>query len=180
MRLWKLTHRAGLVAALAALTLGTALAQDAAQDAAKPKKPADGKRPKAAACDPQRFVGTYRIVSGKEHDKEMAKEELAGTKTTITAATIVTYDKDERETYSASYKLSPGGEGFCRLTMTSKATPTRKEVTTDGLIKREGRAVTLIYALPGGAAPDDFEPEAQQQLFVLRPERKKQKPAATE
>jgi hypothetical protein len=183
MHIGKFTPRAGLAAALAGLMLTLTLSDVRGDDSAKPsakpqvEKEQAGKK-KAAACDPQQFIGTYHIVSGQQHDRVLPKEEIAGTKSIITAATIVTQDKNEQETYSASYQLAPGRNGACRLTMTSEATPARKEITTHGLIKREGRTVTLIYALPGGATPDDFQPDAHQQLFVLKPE-VKEKPAAT-
>jgi hypothetical protein len=41
-------------------------------------------------------------------------------------------------------------------------------MTATGLVKKEGDTITLIYALPGGAAPTEFKTKAKQQMFVMK------------
>jgi hypothetical protein len=44
---------------------------------------------------------------------------------------------------------------------------TKREVA-QGLIEKNGDMVKLIYAVPGGTAPDDFTTEDKQLMFVMK------------
>ena len=51
--------------------------------------------------------------------------------------------------------------------MTSTLAPVKGEVA-HGLIEKDGDTVKLIYAIRGGAAPDDFTTEENQLMFVMK------------
>ena len=40
--------------------------------------------------------------------------------------------------------------------------------TAEGLIKRDGNTVMLIYALPGGETPTEFKTKEKQQMFTMK------------
>ena len=80
--------------------------------------------------------------------------------------TVTATDKDKKETFAATYTLDPG-KTPCAITMTGTTGPQKGEAAR-GLIKKQGDTVTLIYALPGGAAPTAFKTREKQMMFVLK------------
>jgi uncharacterized protein (TIGR03067 family) len=120
--------------------------------------------PKAGG--PADIRGEYQIVGGQEGAKRIPAAQLKDNTVLITADQITVYDGERKELYTATYKLDAGKTPWV-LRMTSKA-PMLKDVRALGLIRRDGDTVKLIYAKPGGKAPDDFEPEEKQQLFLLK------------
>lgn len=113
------------------------------------------------------LVGKYRIVAGQVGAKKIPADQLKDNQVTITNKTISVFDKDQKELYVASYLLDATKKPWV-LHMTSSVAP-KQDVKSEGLISREGQTLKLIYALPNGKAPDDFQPEEHQQLFVLEP-----------
>ena len=85
----------------------------------------------------------------------------------FTDDTVVVTDKDKKDTFSATYKIT-GTKSPFTITMTSKDAPVKGE-TARGLIEKEGDQLRLIYALPGGEAPTEFKTKDKQLMFVLKP-----------
>jgi uncharacterized protein (TIGR03067 family) len=113
---------------------------------------------------PADLVGGYKIVSGEHEGKPEPKDRLKGDTALFTRDTITVTDASKKKAYVATYKLD-SSKSPCRITMTSTFP---REGVAQGLIKKEGNTVTLIYALPGGAAPTDFKTKEKQNLFVMK------------
>jgi uncharacterized protein (TIGR03067 family) len=110
---------------------------------------------------PKELVGVYKITAGEHGGKPIPEAELKADRVTITEDAITLVDKSNNKVYAATYKLDGG-----KLHMVS--IEPKKGETADGLIKKEGDTVTLIYALPGGKAPTEFKTHAMQQMFTLK------------
>lgn len=81
---------------------------------------------------------------------------------------ITTYDKDMKEVYVATYELDTSQEPW-RIKMKATLTPVNgKGTIAEGLIEKDGETVRLIYALPGGKSPTEFQTSEGQQMFVLK------------
>jgi uncharacterized protein (TIGR03067 family) len=111
------------------------------------------------------LAGDYKIAAGQIGKHKIPADELKDNRVTFTDRTISVFDKDRKETYAATYKLDVKKTPWT-LHMTSTVAPS-PGVKSQGLVGKDGPTLKLIYALPGGKAPDDFEPEEKQQLFVL-------------
>lgn len=133
-----------------------------------PRTPAQtGRTPaQTGQADAQKLVGLYQIVSGKEGTKPIPAEQLEGSLIRFTKDRIVGTDKDRKEIFIAAYTLDTSKTPWV-IDMKSKAP---REAEAKGLIEmsNDGKMVKIIYNLPGGKEPDDFEPEENQQLFVLK------------
>ncbi len=128
------------------------------------------------ACSPDRgpeydksdLYGTYQIVKGEKDGLLFPEERMSNASVRIAENALTAYDKDNNEIYAATYELDTSREPW-RLTMTATITPEgRNGEKTQGLIKIDEDNVTLIYALPGGAAPAEFSTRENQHMFVLR------------
>jgi uncharacterized protein (TIGR03067 family) len=120
---------------------------------------------KQAEPEAASLAGTYRITAGQVGKAKIPAEHLKDDRVTITDRTISVFDKNRKETYAATYSLDKKKTPWV-LHMTSTVAPS-PGVKSEGLVGKDGSTLKLIYALPGGKAPDDFEPEEKQQLFVL-------------
>jgi uncharacterized protein (TIGR03067 family) len=127
-----------------------------------PAARSDDKDPAKAA---EKLVGTYTIVKGEKYGGKPPGEDVTDTVVKITADRITSYDKGDKEVYVQTYKLDPSGKP-CKITM--KSIKPKMDVEVTGLIEADGDTVKLIYALPGGKAPDDFKTEDKQLMFVLK------------
>ena len=72
---------------------------------------ADEKTPE---CDPARYVGTYKVVSGERDGAAIPKDRLQAQTVIVKEDTIVTYDKDENEVYAVTYTLTTTGVATSR------------------------------------------------------------------
>ena len=114
------------------------------------------------------LVGSYEIVSGEKGGKKTTEDRLKDVHVQIAANAITTFDKDKKMVYAATYKLNTSKKPW-RITMTATLTPVDgKGTKAEGLIQMDGDRVQLIYALPGGTAPTDFQTREKQQMFVLK------------
>lgn len=120
-----------------------------------------------------RLEGGYTIVSGESGGKALPADRVEGHTVRFTADRIVSTDKNKKDVYVATYRLESGKSQWV---IRMKAEVPKKDVEAVGLIKKEGDTVTLIYALPGGAAPTDFKTKENQNLFVLKNLNKGEKP----
>jgi len=124
----------------------------------------------AQGQDVDAITGEYSILEGYSGGEQSNPEELGAIGVTIAKNVITTLDKDGNELYVAEYELDTSSEPW-QITMTARVTPVNGQGTeSKGLIHEGDGVVTLIYALPGGDAPDDFVLEAQQNKFVLQRE----------
>ena len=112
------------------------------------------------------LAGSYVMVSGEKDGAKLLQERVQGSTVRITENAITTFDKDKKETYAVTYTLDTSKEPW-RITMTSTMAPVKGEVA-QGLIKKSGDTVQLIYAKRGAAAPTDFTTENNQLMFVLK------------
>jgi uncharacterized protein (TIGR03067 family) len=112
------------------------------------------------------LMGSYTIVAGEKDGEKIPNERIQGSSVRIAATTLTTFDNDQKETYAASYTVDTSREPW-RITMTSTRAPIKGEVA-EGLIKRDGDMVQLIYAVRGGTPPADFTTEDKQLLFTLK------------
>lgn len=149
--------KAIITAGLFALIGAVAGAEPPAPDG----KPAQKVDPKKAAAS---LEGGYTIVSGEKAGKAIPEAEIQGSVVRFTGDKILGTDKDKKEFFSATYTLDPSKTPWA-IEMTSQQP---KEAKASGLIKKEGDTITIVYALPGGAAPKEFKTREGQQLFVLK------------
>ena len=112
------------------------------------------------------LVGSYIIVAGEKDGEKIPDERIKGSSVRIAENAIHTFDKEQKETYAATYILDTNREPW-RITMTSTIAPVKGEVA-EGLIKKDGDTVQFIYAVRGGAIPTDFTTENKQLLFTLK------------
>jgi uncharacterized protein (TIGR03067 family) len=108
--------------------------------------------------------GGYTIVSGEMDGKPIPADHIAGSVVMITGDQIVSTDKNHRQLFSASYKLETEDSPW----MISMKSTTPHDGDAEGLVKKEGDMVTLIYSLPGGHAPTEFHTQDKQHLFVMK------------
>lgn len=114
------------------------------------------------------LVGSYVIIGGERAGKPLPKEDV-GNLVVFTKNTIVVHDKDKKETYSAKYHLHADDDPVT-IHMTSVKPEKGKRV--NGIIKRDGDVVTLVYAQPGGKAPTEFKTQDKQLLIRLKKQAK--------
>lgn len=118
-------------------------------------------------CDAKRIAGRYQIVSGEKFGVKVPEKDFDGSVVVFTTDTIVMTDKDQKQSYAATFKLEPG-EKHCRITMTSTLAGNQGQ-RARGLVEKQGETLRLIYALPGGDEPTEFRTRDKQLLFVLKP-----------
>ena len=113
------------------------------------------------------LVGEYRITAGEKDGRPVPEERLKDNTVALTEDTFAVVDRDSKELYSATYKLTkrPGEKGLWDIDLESKAP--REGAKAVGLLKRDGKEVWLIYAL-GEARPENFDKtEKGQHLFKM-------------
>lgn len=124
----------------------------------KPDLKADEKKAVAA------LAGGYTIVSGEKDGKAIPPEHIRGSIVQFAGNQIVGTDKDKKEFFSATFTLDASKSPWV-IDMTNK---TPKETKSPGLVKKEGDTLTIVYSLPGTAAPTEFKTKENQHLFVLK------------
>ncbi len=145
--------------ALAAIAIGFSLTIASSSLSAQDQKARQDE--KAAA---PKLEGRYTIVSGEKDGKAIPEGDIKGSIVVFTADKIVGTDKDKKEFFASSYVLDAAHKPWL-IKMKSNSP---KEAEAMGLIKQDGDTVTLIYALPGGDAPQEFKTKDKQHLFVLK------------
>jgi uncharacterized protein (TIGR03067 family) len=109
--------------------------------------------------------GEYTIVSGEKDGKPIPDEKLKGSIVRITGDKIIGTDKDRKELFASTFTINADAKPM-QIKMKSTLPEDMEAV---GLIKKDDVALTIIYALPGGAEPKEFKTKQLQQLFVLKP-----------
>jgi uncharacterized protein (TIGR03067 family) len=124
--------------------------------------------PNAAASEPGMLVGLYKIVSGERDGQPIEAARLTDVTMRIATNAITTYDKEKKQVYAATYKLDRSRTPM-PITLRATLTPDKSEgVEAPGLLAIDGQTVKLVYALPGGEAPEQMKAGPKQQLFVLQ------------
>jgi len=109
------------------------------------------------------IFGTYRVVSGKRGDKDIPKDHLDG-RVRIAKDVMTTYDADHKEVYVVRFNVDREGEpARIAMTVTSSSRPGSVGMKARGLVKVEGKKLTLIYDYKGEEFPSDFEPKGDTQ-----------------
>jgi len=121
-------------------------------------KNATGKPP------PAPLAGGYTVVSGEKDGQVIPPERIRGSVVRFTENRITGTDKDKKEFFAATYTLDTSKKPWV-IAMKSTSP---KEAEAGGLVKVDGDTLTIIYSLPGGAAPTDFKTKEKQHLFVLK------------
>ncbi|MFO0908724.1 MAG: TIGR03067 domain-containing protein [Isosphaeraceae bacterium] len=144
IRMW------GVGLGLAALVATAARADD---DDSKKKGPAS-------------LVGVYYIESGERDGNPEPPERVQGSMVRFSEDRVVVTDKQSKELYGAEYRLNTAKEPW-EITMTSKLADQEGRVAR-GLIEKKGDQIRLVYSLPGGAPPTDFQTSDKQLMFVMK------------
>ena len=114
------------------------------------------------------LAGTYKLVSGEKGDSEIPRNRLDGV-VRITPDTMTLHDKDNNEVYVIQYSIDRAAEP-ARIMMTVTRSSRSESVGSRarGLIKAQGKQLTLIYDYKGSDYPSDFHPKGDtQHLFVM-------------
>jgi uncharacterized protein (TIGR03067 family) len=125
--------------------------------------------PKDVAAITAALEGSYRILGGEQDGKSIPAERLKDHRVRITKETIVVVDADQKDIYTAKYRLNVEKKPY-GLAMTTTGTPTGTDGTTaTGILDCEGDTVKLIYAPQGGTPPTQLKtsPNTMQNMFVL-------------
>jgi len=115
------------------------------------------------------LLGTYVLVSGEKDGKAIPDERIRGGRVTFTKDRIVGTDKDNKETYVATYKLYVSKTPYT-IDMVS-VTPAKGDKAA-GLLEKKDDTVRIIYSVRGAPAPTEFKTKMDQHLFVLKLEKK--------
>ncbi|QDT11944.1 TIGR03067 domain-containing protein [Stieleria marina] len=100
--------------------------------------------------------GVWEIEEGVNQGKELLEDALKGTTPVVKGKTIVTYDRDQKETYRASFTLDVTKEPvLINMVTQMKQFPDAKAF---GILKFEGDdEFSLAYGLPGTPRPTKFK-----------------------
>ncbi len=122
-----------------------------------------------------KLIGTYKLVSGSNGGKDIPKDHLDG-QVRIAKDVMTTYDADHKEVYVVRYNIDREGEpARIAMTVTGSSNPGSVGMKGRGLVKVEGKKLTLIYDYKSEEFPSDFEPkgDSQNRLVMERIEEKK-------
>ena len=121
-------------------------------------------QPAAADDKDMKLDGGYTLVSGERDGKAIPEERIKGSIVKFAGDKIVGTDKDRKEFFASTFTLDTSKTPW--VIKMKSSTPKDSEAV--GLIKKDGDTITIVYALPGGAAPTEFKTKEKQHLFVLK------------
>jgi uncharacterized protein (TIGR03067 family) len=113
--------------------------------------------------------GTYQVLSVERDGKVVPEEHFRGDTVTITKDQIITRDKDNKEILVVNYKIDASKKP---CSFSSVSVLPIKEMKSAGLIEANGDTVRLVYSIGGGPEPTTFKTAADQQMVVLKREKK--------
>ncbi len=163
-RLLKATRLLGA----AAVGLSAACASLSLPAADPPAKPAEKKAEKKLG-DAARLAGEYTFLSGEKGGEAIPPEHLKDNIAVFDGNTIAVIDKDRKQLYSSTYKLSKGEtpkKNVWRIDMVSQL-PKEGEKAA-GMIKLDGDQVWLVYGLGDDRAKDFKTTGAHENLFKMK------------
>lgn len=112
-------------------------------------------KPNAAADAVQKLTGSWTIASGVNQGRNIAADQLKGSRVIFGENTIVVLDAEQKELYKAAFKLS-GDKSPFKIDMTTEL-PNQAPTQAPGLIEFHDGGARLCYALPGGQRPTKLE-----------------------
>ncbi len=130
----------------------------------------------------KKLQGRWEITGGFNQGRELTEPEVAGTYVTVTANKIVTFDRNQQQTYQAIFRIDED-EDPIEITMTSvPVNPPANELKTEdqvinavaqGILKFDGKSKwTLCYALPETDRPKKFQSPEGSKIMLFTLERK--------
>ena len=144
---------------MTAATLLIPAALFAADPAAKADK-------KAGADAAKKLLGEYQIIAGEKYGEAIPAERLKDNMVIITDTTIAVVDRDKKNLYSSSYKISKGTEkGVWYIDLTSEIPKPGEKAL--GLIQMKGKQASLIYSLTD-TRPTSFETGEKELMFKMK------------
>lgn len=116
----------------------------------------------------EKLQGRWKVVSGVNQGRELTRAEVNGTSVTITANSIVTYDRDQQQRFAAVFRIDSEKmpQQITMTTVSVDASVAGKSPVTEqeskpvalGILKFDDAAKwVLCYALPGSDRPQKFE-----------------------
>ncbi|MFG0262088.1 MAG: TIGR03067 domain-containing protein [Novipirellula sp. JB048] len=128
----------------------------------------------SSAATPQevlkKLAGTWEIDEGVNQGEEVSEEDLEGTTVVITDKTIVTYDKDQKETYRATFTLDTSKRPI-QIDMTAKIKEGASKQALGILEFDDDDEFTICYALPGAERPTKFKSPPGSKIMLFECER---------
>lgn len=117
----------------------------------------------------EQILGFWKIVKGINQGEEMSREELEGSRVLVKRYMMITYDRDQKERYRATFKIDDSKKPM-HINMTSMVEG-RPPVESVGIIKIDKDRWMICYALPGEPRPEKFESteDGRTMLFVHEP-----------
>lgn len=116
-----------------------------------------------------KLEGGYTLVKGEKDGEPIPAERIKGAIIRFTKDEVIGTDKDKKEIFVAKYKLDTSEKPW-KILLKSTAP---KEAKANGLIKKEGDTVVVIYALPGADDPTEFKTKKGQHMFWLKNQKTK-------
>lgn len=115
----------------------------------------------------KQLTGTWEIEDGVNQGVKLSEEELEGTTMVIQGKTIVTYDKDQNETYRALFTLDTSKKPIqIDMTTQMKRVPPSKAL---GILKfDEDDEFQIAYALPGADRPAEFKSPEGSKIMLFK------------
>ena len=112
--------------------------------------------------------GVYKIASTEGERGPLHGPRIGDYTVIISEDSITTYDSERKRVFEAVYQLDTIQYPMA-ITITASLTPDlgRHGIDLTGNIQKTGDTIRLIYALPGGDDPRDFEVGSKQELLVL-------------
>jgi hypothetical protein len=112
--------------------------------------------------------GVYKIASTEGERGPLHGPRIGDYTVIISEDLITTYDSERNRVFEAVYQLDTIQHPMA-ITLTASLTPDlgRHGIELTGNIQKTGDTIRLIYALPGGDDPRDFEVGPKQELLVL-------------
>lgn len=110
-----------------------------------------------------KLVGTYKLVSVNNGGKDIPKDQVNG-QVRIVKDVMTTFDADNKEVYVVRYNIDREGEpARIAMTVTSSSRPGAVGMKARGLVKVEGKTLTMIYDYKGEEFPTDFDAKGDSQ-----------------
>lgn len=119
----------------------------------------------------KKLAGVWEIEDGRNQGESLTEEDLEG-KVIIKGNEIVSYDKDEKELYRATFTVNPDADPI-EITMT--ASMRGKTLESLGILKLEEKddEMWLCYGLPDSPRPTEFKSPGDSRNMLFELQRKK-------
>jgi len=118
----------------------------------------------------KKLAGIWEIEEGVNQGVELSGEELDGTTMVIKGKTIVNYDRDQNETYRATFTLDTSTKPIqIDMIAQMKGVPPANAL---GILKfDESDEFEICYALPGADRPADFKSPVGSKIMLFECEK---------